>query len=133
MDYLGFWKIKKVMMLGDDDEDPWKTIEQALESDSIDDDTKKFLTDRFMFSEDGTVKVLEPFKEGVTQQDIDEAVAAGIIEVYDNLLVAGLYHWKEEGGKVFVDSGFGGGEPDWGEVTETDGMLNFLTYKLVRE
>jgi hypothetical protein len=134
VDYLGFWKIKKLMMLGDDgDEDPWKTIEQALEADFLDDDTKKFLTDRFLFSEDGTVKVLEPFKEGVTQKDIDEAVAAGIIEVYDGLMVAGLYHWKEENGKVFVDSGFGGGQSDWCEVTETDGMLNFLTYKLVRE
>ncbi|MBR6204453.1 MAG: hypothetical protein IKQ60_05300 [Candidatus Methanomethylophilaceae archaeon] len=48
-------------------------------------------------------------------------------------MVIGKYSWKEEDGKLFVDSGFGGGVPDWGEVTEADGMLDFLMYKLVRE
>ncbi|MBR4227258.1 MAG: hypothetical protein IKR86_10960 [Candidatus Methanomethylophilaceae archaeon] len=113
MDVLGFWKVKKVMML-DDDEDPWKTIDQALSKDFIDDDTKQFLTGRFLFDEDGRVKVLVPIPEGATQEQIDKAVAAGIIEVYDkDTMVGGAYGWKSEDGKVYVDSGFKGKEHDW--------------------
>lgn len=135
MDVHGFWKIKKLMMLTDDDEDPWKTVEYAMEADFLDDDTKEFLQGRFLFADDGKVKVLVPIPEGATQQEIDEAVAAGIVEVYDEkTMVGGVYEWKTEDGKIYVDSGLHNkGEHDWGEVTETDGMLNFLTYKLVRE
>ncbi len=103
MDVLGFWKVKKVMMFGEDDSDPWKSVEEVLESGFED---TEMLTARFFFDEDGSVKVVVPLPEDVSQ---------------------------EEGGKLFIDSGFGGGEPDWGEVIETDGMLDFLMYKLVRE
>ncbi len=133
MDVLGFWKIKKVMMLGHDG-DPWKTVEEALSMESLDRDMKQFLEGRFLFDEEGKVKVLVPLPEGVTQEEVDQAVAQGIIELYgDDLMVGGAYLWKAEDGKVFVDSGFKGGEHDWCEVTETDGMLDFLIYKLVRE
>ena len=102
--------------------------------DYIDDDSKEFLKSRFLFDEDGRVKVLLPIPEGATQEQIDKAVAAGIIEVYDkDTMVGGAYKWKAEDGKVYVDSGFKGEEHDWCEVTETDGMMDFLTYKLVRE
>ncbi len=134
VDVLGFWKIKKVMMLGDDNEDPWKIAEDVLASDSLDRDMRQFLEGRFLFDEDGKVKVLVPLPEGVTQEEVDQAVAQGIVELYgDDLMVGGAYLWKAEDGKVFVDSGFKGKEHDWCEVTETDGMLDFLTYKLVRE
>ncbi len=120
-------------MLGDDG-DPWKTVEEALSMESLDSDMKQFLEGRFLFDEDGRVKVILPIPEGATQEEIDEAVARGIIEVYDKTsMVGGAYQWKTEDGKVYVDSGFKGAEHDWCEVTETDGMLDFLMYKLVRE
>jgi hypothetical protein len=131
MDVLGFWKVKKVMMFGEDDSDPWRSVEEVLESGFED---TEMLTARFFFDEDGSVKVVAPLPEGVSQEEVDRAVKAGKVHLFgESSMVIGRYSWKEEGGKLFVDSGFGGGEPDWAEVTETDGMLDFLMYKLARE
>ncbi len=134
MDVLGFWKIRKVMMPGDGSEDPWKIAEVVLARDSLDRDTRQFLEGRFLFDEDGKVGALVPLSEGVTQEEVDQAVAQGIVELYgDDQMVGGAYPRKTEDGRVFLDSGFKGREHDWCEVTETDGMLDFLIYKLVRE
>ncbi|MBR4554275.1 MAG: hypothetical protein IKO27_01635 [Ruminococcus sp.] len=137
MNLVGLWKIRtaqqfdpKTLKLVD------KNVEDILADESLDDDEKQMLYAKFLFTEDGWMKTLLPIPENAPKEEIEEAVASGEVEMYDDkTMVIEKKAWKEEDGKFKYDSGTKGevlGEAidPWMEITETDSGIKLFTYVL---
>ena len=88
----------------------------------------------------GTTAVLMMLEKpaDMSQEEVDEMVAAGEMELYDGYLVYEKHPWKEEDGKVLFDSGmkgevFGEAVSPWVEIKGSDDELFLFSYKLVRD
>lgn len=137
MDVKGIWKVNKIMGFDDDYNQVWKDAEAIINDPSADSDEKQMAKAQVEFGDDGFVKMMMSLPEGVSQEEIDEAVAAGEIEVCGNMMVAEKHPWKEEDGKVLYDSGTEGevlGEEvsPWLEITETEDGIEMFMLKLVK-
>ena len=89
-----------------------------------------------VFGEDGTITMLTPLPEGVSQAEVDAAVKAGQLELRDGMMFMGEQHWKVEDGKNMTDTGLEGevlGEKvgPWEEVKEIDeNTIQIMLYRL---
>ena len=139
MDITGIWTIKEIMMFDENLNKVWKTKEQALADKPEDDDTENLFSSRFAFCDDGFVRTVIPIPEGASQKEIDQAVAAGEAELCgDGCISVEKHPWKIEDGKIMIDSGAKGevlGEEisPWVEAPLTDGVLQYLMFRLVKE
>ena len=104
----------------------------------MDDETKSFLSARFVFEPDGLFKIVMAIPDGVPQEKIDQAAAAGEIRLFDSRsMIVEEHPWKEENGKYYYDSGIQGevlGEPvsPWMEIQETEDGIEWMAYRLVK-
>ena len=80
-----------------------------------------------------------PIPEGVSQEQIDQAVASGQIDLYgDRFMALEKHPWKVEGGKLMIDTGakgevFGEAVSPWTEATVVDGVMQYVAYRLIKE
>ena len=109
MDALGVWKIRNAqqfdaatMKLVD------KNVDDILADTSIPEDEKQMLRAKFIFKDDGYVYTALPVPEEMPQEEIDEYLASGEAWLVDGLLGIERKEWKEEDGKLLVetDDGF---------------------------
>jgi len=133
---IGTWKIKASLCYDDDMKSTWRSVEDLLADDSVDDkDSYKSI---FVFDEDGYLLSAVPIPDDMTKEEVDEMVAAGEVERFgDDYLVVEKHRWEEKDGKIYYDSGTTGeflGEEvsPWVEIPGTDEELEFLLYKIVR-
>ena len=137
MNVVGIWKVKEVFSLNED-EGKWLSFQECMDNEEMDDETKSFLSARFVFEPDGLFKVVMAIPEGVPQEKIDQAVAAGEIRLFDSRsMIVEEHPWKEEDGKYYYDSGIQGevlGEPvsPWMEIQETEDGIEWMAYRLVK-
>ena len=137
MDVKGLWKVNKILGFDEDFNQIWKDAQAILDDPDADDDEKNAAKALVEFGDDGMVRMMMPFPEGVTQEEIDAAVSEGEIEVSGDMMVAEKHPWKEEDGKIFFDSGTQGealGEEvsPWQEVTASDDGIELFTLKLIK-
>ena len=117
----------------------WKTKEEAA---GLDDDMSAMIfATLFDFKEDGKLcmMVKGPAADSVPKDELDEVVAAGRAVVEDGFVyMIDLKYWKEEDGKVFIDSKehgevFGEEISPWREVIEEGNTLIVLdNYQIVK-
>ncbi|MBR4696913.1 MAG: hypothetical protein IKP18_00490 [Candidatus Methanomethylophilaceae archaeon] len=136
MNVVGRWKIKEVQMLDSDLNRTWRPVEDVLADDSIDD--KALFMSKVMFTEDGRILMMLEKPADMSQEEVDEMVAEGEMELYDGYLVYEKHPWKEEDGKVLFDSGmkgevFGEAVSPWIEIKGSDDEIFLFSYKLVRD
>ena len=137
MNVVGIWKVKEVFSLNED-EGKWLSFQECMDNEEMDDETKSFLSARFVFEPDGLFKIVMAIPEGVPQEKIDQAVAAGEIRLFDSRsMIVEEHPWKEEDGKYYYDSGIQGevlGEPvsSWMEIQETEDGIEWMIYRLVK-
>ena len=116
----------------------WAKPEVLLSRDDVDKDMVLMGRMQFVFSEDGTITLLTPIPDGVTQEEVDEAVKSGSITLKDGMLFMGENHWKVEDGKIMADTGLeaevmGEMVGPWEELKEVgDGVLQVMMYHIVR-
>ena len=116
----------------------WAKVEDILAGDDVDKDTRFMAKMVAVFGEDGTITMLTPLPEGVSQEEVDAAVKAGQIELRDGMMFMGESHWKVEDGKNMSDTGLEGelmGEKvgPWEEVKEVEGgRIQMMIYRLTR-
>lgn len=55
-----------------------------MDREDMDDETKSFLSARFVFEPDGLFKIVMAIPDGVPQEKIDQAAAAGEIRLFDS-------------------------------------------------
>lgn len=113
-------------------------VQECMDREDMDDETKSFLSARFVFEPDGLFKIVMAIPDGVPQEKIDQAAAAGEIRLFDSRsMIVEEHPWKEENGKYYYDSGIQGevlGEPvsPWMEIQETEDGIEWMAYRLVK-
>ena len=133
----GKWKVAEAMQFNDEKcQMEWTSIETILAKEDQDRETIMLLNTMVIFQEDGTIDFLCPLPEGVSQAEIDAALAAGQLKLKDGMMQMDQKHWKEEDGKILADTGAEGevlGEKvgPWEEVKEVDGdKIEIMMYRL---
>ena len=127
MNPIGQWKVSAVLSAADG-EMKWVTREEAEKIEDFDLSMFDAITE---FRPDGTVCDLIRIPQGMPQDEIDKAVAAGY-ELAGEFLVAGKHAWKEEDGKILYNTNITGeilGEElsPWAEIAEdVDGNITLM-------
>lgn len=137
MDIKGLWKVDKILGFDDDFNQIWKDAQAILDDPNADGDEKNMAKSLLEFCDDGMINMMMPLPEGISQEEIDAAVAEGEIEVSGDMMIAEKHPWKEEDGKIFFDSGtegeaFGEEVSPWQEVTVTDDGIELFAFKLIK-
>jgi len=139
MDIIGRWKVAKALYIDPETgANSWETPEALILDGRADEEYAMMMTSVFDFCEDGYVRAAMQIPEMISKEEIDEAVKAGEITLYDgNMMLLEEKAWKEENGKYYYDSGVDGTVGDekvspWIELTEEDGMIELMTFKLIR-
>ncbi len=149
MNYTGKWVFHSIGEMGDDgirymnaeeylaspmlyiDETDSEAVAEELS------ERKKMIGMEIRVLDDGTLYMLMPLPEGVSQEEIDEAVNAGEISLYDGMMCDSPKKWEERDGALWIDTGIEGEVFDeaadtWAKVTDDDGYLNFLNMRFVK-
>lgn len=134
---IGKWVVAEAMQFNDETcKVEWVNVEKILAKDDQDKDTIMLLKTIVVFQEDGSIDFFCPLPEGVSQAEIDAAVAAGKLKLKDGMMVMDQKHWKEENGKIMTDTGAKGevlGERvgPWEELKVVDhDMVEMMMYRL---
>ena len=137
MNLVGIWKVKEALTFGEDG-GKWLSVQECMDNEEMSDETKSFLSGRFVFEPDGSFKIVMDIPEAVPQEEIDRAAAAGQVRLFDSRsMIVEEHPWKEEDGKYYYDSGIQGevlGEPvsSWMEIQETEDGIEWMIYRLVK-
>ncbi len=137
MNVIGEWKIAQFLTVDDDRNMIWKDAQEEINNPDADPSDVKSLKTTIKFCEEGVLKAYMPIPEGVTQEQLDEAVASGHIQLEDGKMLIEQNAWKEENGKIYCDTGIEGemlGEKvsPWEEVKFDGDVLEIMTYKYNR-
>ena len=138
MSLVGRWKIVEAIRFNENFEQEWVPVETILADEDLDPQDKSMYSSVMDFTEDGRVLNLAPLPEGVSQEEIDEAVKAGQIELYDGYMKLTEYNWKTENGKYYFDTHIKGevlGEEvsSWAELKIVDGVIEIMTVRVVKD
>ena len=123
---IGKWRIVESMQFNEEKECfEWAKVSDILAQEDVDEDMVMLLNGTALFEEDGNLVFLSPLPEGISQEEIDEAVASGEMELRDGMMITQQNHWKTEDGKNLADTGAEGevlGEKvgPWEEIKEID-------------
>lgn len=125
MDLIGKWQVAEVMQFDEEKGLIWTKVSDLLAREDADEEAQMFAKTIFLFEEDGSLTMLSPLPEDVSQEEIDEAAAAGEITLRDGQMVTGENHWKVEGDKLFADTGaevevLGEAAGPWEEIKQVD-------------
>lgn len=137
MSLIGRWKIVEAIRFNENFEQEWVPVETFLADEDLDPQDKSMYSSVMDFTEDGRVLNLAPLPEGVSQEEIDEAVKAGQIELYDGYMKLTEYNWKTENGKYYFDTHIKGevlGEEvsSWMEIPIIDGKIEIMTFRIAK-
>lgn len=106
MSYVGKWVFHSIGMVNDSDEVVFLSAEEYLktpmpyidESDeeAVADELKerrKMIGGQIAVCEDGKLYMLMPLPEGVSKEEVDKAVKAGVIKLYDGMMTDDPKAW----------------------------------------
>ena len=149
MNYIGKWKMHSIGEMGDDGI-RYLSAEEYLDSpmpyiDGSDADAvaeelserKKILSMELRVVEDGNLYMLLPSPDGVSREEVDAAVAAGEITLYDGMLCERPLKWEERDGELWFDTAlegetFGESADTWTKATDENGHFNFMTFRFCK-
>ena len=134
---IGKWMVAETMQFNEEQcKFEWAKVEDILSKGELDREMTMLMKTVVEFQEDGTIDFFCPLPEGVSQEEIDAAIAAGKLKLKDGMMVMDQKHWKEENEKIMTDTGAKGevlGEKvgPWEELKEVDGgMIEMMMYRL---
>lgn len=140
MSYVGKWKFHSIGTVDDETyERVWLNAEEYMNSPMpyIDESDEEAVADEInerkktvgMFlevCEDGKLYVLMPLPEGVSKEEVEAAVKAGVIKVRDGMMTDDPFSWEERDGELWVNMGIGD------ELEQFSGDDEFLTMATTR-
>ncbi|MBP3368459.1 MAG: hypothetical protein J6L71_03395, partial [Clostridia bacterium] len=68
----------------------------------------------------------------VPQAEVDRAVAAGIIKLYDGMIADEPRAWEERDGELWLEVGEGMSETGWAKISGDDGFLLLMTTRYIK-
>ena len=145
MSYVGKWVFHSIGMVNDSDEMVFLSAEEYLkapmpyidESDeeAVADELKERLNmigGQIAVCEDGKLYMLMPLPEGVSKEEVDKAVKAGVIKLYDGMMTDDPKAWEESNGELWLEVGEGMSEDGWAKLSDDDGKLLFMTTRYTK-
>lgn len=145
MSYVGKWVFHSIGMVNDSDEVVFLSAEEYLkapmpyidESDeeAVADELKergKMIGGQIAVCEDGKLYMLMPLPEGVSKEEVDKAVKAGVIKLYDGMMTDDPKAWEERDGELWLEVGEGMSEDGWAKLSDDDGNLLFMTTRYTK-
>ena len=145
MSYVGKWVFHSIGMVNDSDEVVFLSAEEYLKAPMpyIDESDEEAVADelkerRKMFGgqiavcEDGKLYMLMPLPEGVSKEEVDKAVKAGVIKLYDGMMTDDPKAWEERDGELWLEVGEGMSEDGWAKLSDDDGHLLFMTTRYTK-
>ena len=145
MSYVGKWVFHSIGMVNDSDEVVFLSAEEYLKAPMpyIDESDEEAVADelkerrnmiggQIAVCEDGKLYMLMPLPEGVSKEEVDKAVKAGVIKLYDGMMTDDPKAWEERDGELWLEVGEGLSENGWVKLSDDDGNLLFMTTRYVR-
>ena len=150
MSYTGIWAFHSIAAMNENDELTFLSAEEYLQSpmpyvDETDEEAvadelaerRKMVGAKVKVCADGKLYLLMPLPEGVTQEEVDAAVAAGEIALVDGMMTDGPKEWEERDGQLWYNSGaegelFGESADPWVRGTDENGFFAFATIRFVK-
>ena len=145
MSYVGKWVFHSIGMVNDSDEMVFLSAEEYLKAPMpyIDESDEEAVADelkerrnmiggQIAVCEDGKPYMLMPLPEGVSKEEVDKAVKAGVIKLYDGMMTDDPKAWEERDGELWLEVGEGMSEDGWVKLSDDDGNLLFMTTRYVR-
>ena len=145
MSYVGKWVFQSIGTVNDSDEVVFLGAEEYLkapmpyidESDeeAVADELKerrKMIGGQIAVCEDGKLYMLMPLPEGVSKEEVDKAVKAGVIKLYDGMMTDDPKAWEERDGELWLEVGEGMSEDGWVKLSDDDGNLLFMTTRYTK-
>lgn len=143
MSYIGKWKFHSIGTVDDETcERVWLNGEGYMNSPMpyIDETDEKSVADEMKerkktvgmlleVCEDGNLYVLMPLPEGVSKEEIEAAVEAGVIKVRDGMMTDDPFIWEERDGELWVKMGR---TDDFMQFSGDDEFLTMVTTRFER-
>ncbi len=151
MDYTGKWKFHSVMTYDDNDMPVYLNPEEYLNSpmpyvDETDEEAvademkerRKLIGMSIKVCEDGKLYMLSPLPEGVSQEEVDKAVAAGVIKLVDGEIADDPKPWELRDGELWFDTGVEGevyeeAVSSWVKPVDENGFFYFMNFRFIKE
>jgi len=144
MNYVGKWMFHSIGVINENDEMVYMNAEEYLNSPMlyIDESDEEAVADemkerqmlvggQIAVCEDGKLYMLMPLPEGVSKEEVDQAVEAGVIKLYDGMMTDEPKAWEERDGELWLEVGEDMSEDGWVKLTG-DGYLSFVTTRYVK-
>ncbi len=145
MSYVGKWVFHSIGMVNDSDEVEFLSAEEYLKAPMpyIDESDEEAVADelkerrnmiggQIAVCEDGKLYMLMPLPEGVSKEEVDKAVEAGVIKLYDGMITDDPKAWEERDGELWLEVGEGMSEDGWVKLSDDDGKLRFMTTRYTK-
>ena len=145
MSYVGKWVFHSIGMVNDSDEVVFLSAEEYLKAPMpyIDESDEEAVADelkerrnmiggQIAVCGDGKLYMLMPLPEGVSKEEVDEAVKAGAIKLYDGMMTDDPLAWEERDGELWLEVGEGMSENGWVKLSDDDGNLLFMTTRYTK-
>lgn len=145
MSYVGKWVFHSAGVMNENDELVYMSAEDYLNApmpyvDETDEEAvadernerKQMIGSQLAVCEDGKLYMLMPLPEGVSQAEVDAAVAAGHIKLYDGMITDEPKAWEEREGALWLEVGEGMSEDGWVKLSDDDGFLRMMTIRYVK-
>ncbi|MBE6768574.1 MAG: hypothetical protein E7549_06645 [Ruminococcaceae bacterium] len=145
MNYVGKWVFHSIGAINENDEMVYMDAEEYLNSpmpyvdetdeEAVADELKErqqMIGGQIAVCEDGKLYMLMPLPEGVSKEEVDQAVKAGIIKLYDGMMTDEPKAWEERNGELWLEVGEGMSEDGWAKLSDDDGHLLFMTTRYVK-
>ena len=145
MSYVGKWVFHSIGMVNDSDEMVFLSAEEYLkapmpyidESDeeAVADELKERLNmigGHIAVCEDGKLYMLMPLPEGVSKEEVDKSVKAGVIKLYDGMMTDDPKALEERDGELWLEVGEGMSEDGCAKLSDDDGKLLFMTTRYTK-
>lgn len=143
MSYIGKWKFHSIGTVDDETyERVWLNGEEYMNSPMpyIDETDEKSVADEMKerkktvgmlleVCEDGNLYVLMPLPEGVSKEEIEAAVEAGVIKFRDGMMTDDPFTWEERDGELWVKMGR---TDDFMQFSGDDEFLTMVTTRFER-
>ena len=145
MSYVGKWVFHSIGMVNDSDEMVFLSAEEYLKAPMtyIDESDEEAVADelkerqqmiggQIAVCEDGKLYMLMPLPEGVSKEEVDKAVKAGVVKLYDGMMTDDPKAWEERNGELWLEVGEGMSEDGWVKLSDDDGKLLFMTTRYTK-
>ena len=146
MSYVGKWVFHSIGMVNDSDEVVFLSAEEYLKAPMpyIDESGEEAVADELQerrnmiggqiaVCEDGKLYMLMPLPEGVSKEEVDKAVKAGVIKLYDGMMTDDPKTWEERDGELWLEVGEGMSEDGWAKISDDDGRLVIMTTRYTKQ